>query len=637
MAILTVSNLGKSYGAVDIFDGLSFNIPHQARIGLVGPNGVGKTTLMRVLVGEEKPSEGLLQVTKGLRIGYLPQNARLESQHTLWDECLTVFSDLIKRQQTLRTMETEMGQRQETDLIQTYGRLQDEFERLGGYLYETKIRQTLAGLSFKTEDLNRPLQQLSGGQRTRALLARLLLESPDLLLLDEPTNHLDIAAVEWLESYLKDWTGAVLIVSHDRYFLDQVTDRIWEMTPQLETYRGNYSAYLQQREERYARRLAEYESQQEFIQKEEEYIRRNIAGQNTRQAQGRRRRLERMVNEAKITPPPTLRRQMRLQLEPVGRSGNLVLKTNDLEVGYADEGQPLFRAPDLLLERKECAAIIGPNGAGKTTFLKTILAQIPPFSGQVELGASLEIGYFAQAHEDLDPEKTLMAEIEAAAPGKRMGEIRDYLAKFLFSGEDVFKTVNLLSGGERGRLALAILGLRGANLLLLDEPTNHLDLPSQEVLQAMLADFNGTILLVSHDRFLIDALATQIWNVNAGEKKLEVYQGSYSEYKLYQQTQAEQQETLKQPSKTQTVPAKNTTSNQGLSKNERQRLEIKMKDLEARIIQLEEDLKNLALKLQNPPGDGKLVQQLGLDYQQTQDQLGEIMEQWEELAVKLEG
>ncbi len=327
--------------------------------------------------------------------------------------------------------------------------------------------------------------QLSGGQRTRAYLARLLLTNPDVLLLDEPTNHLDIAAIEWLESFLRDWAGAAVIVSHDRYFLNQVVDTVWEMTPALEIYRGNYSAYMQQREERYRRRLEDFRRSRNY-EKEEEYSPEYCG--KYRQGQGRRKRLERMLEEARLTPPMTQRR-LHLRMEPATRSGDLVLRTYNLSVGYADEGRPLFMSPDLVFQRGECAAILGPNGAGKTTFLKTILAQIPPFDGEVILGASLKIGYFAQAHEGLHPNWTLMQEIETAAPKMLPSEVRDYLARFLFTGDDVFKTVDVLSGGERGRLALACLALQGANLLLLDDPTNTLDLSSQEVLQTILQGF----------------------------------------------------------------------------------------------------------------------------------------------------
>jgi ATP-binding cassette subfamily F protein 3 len=468
-------------------------------------------------------------------------------------------------------------------------------------------------------------------------LTKILLEAPDLLLLDEPTNHLDIAAVEWLESFLKDWTGAIIIVSHDRYFLDQVATSIYEMTPALETYRGNYSAYLVQRTERYTRRLAEYEAQQEFIQKEEDYIRRNIAGQNTRQAKGRRRRLERMLEESKITPPPTARRRMHMQLDTGGRSGELVLRTQDLQVGYEDEGRPLFSTPDLLLIRRECAAIIGPNGAGKTTFLKTILEQIPAYRGEVTLGASLKIGYFAQAHEGLIPERSLMDEISAVVPQWLPAQIRDYLAKFLFTGEDVFKTVELLSGGERGRLALAILALQGANLLLLDEPTKHLDLPSQEILQTMLAEFNGTILLVSHDRFLIDALATQIWEVVPGQSMLRSFEAGYSEYKAWLQN-----ETTRHNGKVEEEPQKiaiksgQSEGGTGLSNNESQRLQKRMLRVEEEISQLEANLAAIEMQLQNPPDDAKKVVQWGKKYSEVQSALSQHMQLWEELALQLD-
>jgi len=639
MAVLTVNNLGKSFGAEEIFSELSFSVSKNARIGLVGANGVGKTTLLRILMGEDSPTEGQVQIAKGVRIGYLPQRAQLDSHQTLWHECLQVFEDLQKRQRELKDLEIQISQSPERseEIMQTYGKLQHTFEYLGGYQYETRIHQMLSGLGFSPEDEKRPVQQLSGGQRTRAYLAKILLEAPDLLLLDEPTNHLDIAAVEWLESFLKDWSGAIIIVSHDRYFLDQVATTIYEMTPVLEIYRGNYSAYLTQRAERYTRRLSEFEAQQEFIQKEEEYIRKNIAGQNTRQAKGRRRRLERMLEEASITPPPSTRRKMHLQLDNIERSGELVLRTYDLQVGYQDEGRPLFSTADLTLKRKECAAIIGPNGAGKTTFLKTILEQIPPYAGRVELGASLKIGYFAQAHEGLISNRTLMDEIGVVLPQWLPAQIRDYLAKFLFTGEDVFKTVGLLSGGERGRLALAILALQGANLLLLDEPTNHLDLPSQEVLQSMLGGFNGTVLLVSHDRFLIDALATQIWEVVPGRGNLRIFQGSYSDYKTWVQTEISQVNE-KSEKKTEKVGIKGTRvePRPGLSKNELQRLQKRMQEVEINISRLEIHLSELEKQLQNPPDDGEKVVSLGNRYTTVQTELSDSMKVWEELALQME-
>ncbi|GIV62730.1 MAG: ABC transporter [Bellilinea sp.] len=569
MSLITVSGLSKSYGALDLFSDLSFAIPPRARIGLVGANGVGKTTLLRVLLGLEEPSAGSVQRARGLRMGYLPQEARLDSRRTLWQECLTVFDDLLKRQTELARLEAAMADPSQAEsALEAYGKLQAEFEQLGGYTFETRTAQVLSGLGFRRNDFNRPLAQLSGGQRTRAVLAKLLLENPDLLLLDEPTNHLDIQAIEWLETYLREWEGGVVIVSHDRYFLDQVVNTIWEMTPALEIYPGNYSAYLVQREERYQRRLEEYQAQQEFIEKELDYIRRNIAGQNTRQAQGRRKRLERLLEEARLSPPRQPRR-LQFQMQAANRSGDLVIRTHGLGVGYHDEGKPLFYAPDLILRRGECAAIIGPNGAGKTTFLKTLLEQTPPYQGEVLLGASLKIGYFAQAHEGLNLSHSLMESIAEIVPDWLPAQVRDYLARFLFTGDDVFKTVAMLSGGERGRLALARLALQGANLLLLDEPTNHLDLPSQEALQSLLAEYNGTILLVSHDRYLIDALATQIWEVLPQERTLRVFEGSYSQYKEWLAAQAAADAARRNQEKT--ARAERQTSRTELSRNQQQR------------------------------------------------------------------
>ncbi len=641
MALVAATELSKNFGATQIFSGLSFHISNHARIGLVGPNGVGKTTLLRLITAEDEDHGGKIHLSRGLRIGYLPQLSFFTSERTLWGECLQVFRGLIEMQQELRTLEAQLEEDAGNEkTLASYAQQQNAFEHAGGYLYETKIHQTLAGLGFAREDEGRPWQQLSGGQRTRALLAKLLLEEPDLLLLDEPTNHLDIAAVEWLEAFLKDWRFALLIVSHDRYFLDQVAGTIWEMNTGLEQYKGNYSAYLQQRSERHTRKLAEYEAQEEFIEKEEEYIRRNIAGQNTRQAQGRRKRLERMLAEAALGQPKAIhqRRQIRIQLAPAARSGNLVLQTHQLQVGYMDEGRPLFSAPNLVLERRECAAILGPNGAGKTTFLKTILQQLAPYAGTVELGAGLKIGYFAQTHEELNADETLMQVIEAAAPQLLPGMVRDYLAKYLFSGDDVFKTVALLSGGERSRLALAVLGLRGANLLLLDEPTNHLDLPSQDILQGMLADFEGTILLVSHDRYLIDALATQIWELNINFNQLEVFQGSYSQFKEFKELEKSSaiHEVVNSLKKTETTRTEGRGIVPGLSKNERLRLQKNLDALEGQISTLETEQRLIEEQLRQPAGAGDLIAQLGQRYQILQQLLSEHMAAWEEIASKLD-
>ncbi len=664
MSYLTAYNLSKSFGARDLFTNLSLSVPPNGRIAIVGPNGIGKTTLLRILIGLEEPSQGMVQRARNLRIGYLPQETVLESQHTLWEECLEALTNLLQLEAELRRLEKEMSEPDPSpDLLARYGALQAAFEHQGGYEYELLIRQTLRGLGYDEQDFRRPLTQLSGGQRTRAVLARLLISKPDLLVLDEPTNHLDLQAVEWLEGYLSQWEGAVLMVSHDRYFLDRVVNTIWEMSERgIEVYRGNYSAYLQQRHERWnARRLA-FEAEKERLEKELEYIRRNISGQNVLQAKGRLRRISRMLEAiersgwetiqgkswAQIAAESGAASQMMsveevtqriralsflqprqpklgLRLNVAERSGDLVIRTFDLRVGYPDEDRPLIEVPDLILKRGECVALIGPNGAGKTTFLKTILGNLPPLSGEVRLGASLKIAYFAQAHEGLKPENSVMQEIETIAPDMLPAEMRNYLARFQFTADDVFRQVATLSGGERGRLALAKLCLSDANLLLLDEPTNHLDIPSQEVLQEALSEYRGTILLVSHDRYLIDALATQIWEVIPEERCLRVFQGRYTEYRLYLEAEKASQTTLSRSSPKAEPPPRRNRRNA-----ERQRL-LRLQELEDSIAKREAELAILQRKLENPPTDPVQVQKLGNEYVRLQAEIDRLLEEWDQL------
>ena len=632
MSLLTFSSLSKSYGPHDIFRDLSGAVPHGSRIGLVGPNGIGKTTLLRLFAGLEEPSGGGLHRARGLRVGYLPQEAvtgLLEDDNTLWQEMLTAFSGLLAREAELRQLEADMADpanAKRDSAMEKYGHLQEQFEHDGGYTYETRIKQALDGLGFAAGDYGRPIQQFSGGQKTRALLARLLLENPDLLILDEPTNHLDIAAVEWLEKLLSEWPGAALIVSHDRYFLDEVVNKVWEISPaRIDEYNGNYSAYVQQRTERRERQSFEYEAQQAFIAKEEDYIRRNIAGQNTAQAKGRRRRLERLkATEGAVIDRPRELSTLNLQLSTNLRSGDRVLETYEAVIGYHDDGKSLFAAPDLLLWRGEVAALIGPNGTGKTTFLKTLLGQLPPLKGKVKLGSSLKIGYFAQAHEGLQMERTPIEEIQSVRE-MPVGAARDYLAKFLFTGDDVFKKVAVLSGGERGRVALAKLALEGANFLLLDEPTNHLDIPSQEILEAVLSDFEGTILLVSHDRYLIDALGTQIWSLEAG--RLEVFKGSYREFverRAITNNQIPITKSQKADVKTKIAVAKAAKP----SAEERRRAQ-RAKELELIIESLEKRLAEISAELEAAGTDVEKVRALGEEYVQVESDLATRLAEWE--------
>jgi len=624
MSLLTTVNLAKSYGPDDIFSGITVSIPRRARIGLVGSNGVGKTTLLRVLIGEESPSEGRVQKAKQIKIGYLPQESVLDSPQTLWDECRTALSYLEKMRHQLEKMESAMADGiAGKDVLERYSNLQDAFDRKGGYTYENKIERTLTGLGFEKSDYQKPLNILSGGQRTRAVLAKLLLSDPDLLLLDEPTNHLDIQAMEWLEGYLRAWEGAVVLVSHDRYFLDHTVNMIWEMTPAMEIYHGNYNAYLIQREARYERQLKEFKSQRTFIEKEEDYIRRNIAGQNTRQAQGRRTRLERLLKEAKLAPPRHTKR-IHLQIQAAERSGDLVVRTYGVRVGYKDDKKVLINIPDIVLRRRECAALMGPNGAGKTTFLKTLLGQISPLAGEVELGGSVRVGYFAQAHEGLHDEWTLVEEIQSTTPKMLEAEIRSYLAKFLFSGDDVFKQVGVLSGGERGRLAMACLALQGANLLLLDEPTNNLDLPSQEILQRVLAEFSGTILLVTHDRFLVDEIATQVWEVLPDEKDMIVFKGNYSALRAVQEE--------KKATAAVKNGAKEKTQKVQRSKKKSKRINPRqLRELEAAISNLEGALAEVGKKLENPIEISESIAELGERYVSLQTELDQKWQEWHAL------
>ncbi|HSM70563.1 MAG TPA: ABC-F family ATP-binding cassette domain-containing protein, partial [Anaerolineales bacterium] len=674
MSLITVSSLSKSFGAEDLFGGVTFSVAKGARLALVGPNGIGKTTLLRILVGEEMASSGMVTRARNLRMGYLSQEADFELSGALWDVCLEPFADLIRMGGELRKLEAEMSDPSKREqAIEKYGSAQHEFERLGGYLYETRIRQVLTGLGFDESDYQMALDHLSGGQRTRAHLARLLLSNPDLLLLDEPTNHLDIKAVEWLESYLTQWDGAAVIVSHDRYFLDHACNALLEMAASgSEYYRGNYTTYLNEREIRWNHRFEMYESEKEKLLKEVEYIKKHIAGQNTLQAKGKLKRLTRTlfaierigleaalntnwsqldiaeftptstysVEEAEqrvrsLRPPQRTTPDLHLHLRTSSRSGDLVIRTRDLKVGYPPEdGLPekfLFSTPDIELRRLDCAALIGPNGAGKSTFLKTILASIPPLAGEVILGASLKIGYFAQAHEGLDPEKTVIDEIMNAS-GMLPYQARDYLGKYLFSNDDVFKQVSMLSGGERGRLALAKLALEDTNLLLLDEPTNHLDIPSQEVLQSVLDNYQGTILLVTHDRYLVDALATQIWEIDPDESQMTTFNGTYSQMKEEREKEAarlaEQQSLISTSPASRSRTAKNVKSKE--AKEERRRI-AQLQELENTIADLEATLANLSTQLESPLVKPEEVAKLGTEYERVQKEMDKKLNEWERM------
>ncbi len=635
MSILTIHNLGKYFGGQDIFSNLNLAIEPDARIALVGPNGEGKTTLLRILAGLETPSAGSLNSAKGLRIGYLEQHPSLISTDgNLWELALAAFAELRQQEAHLSKLELaladELDEARHAELLETYGEVQIRFEHAGGYEYEQTIRQVLTGLGFTSEDYQTPLAKLSGGQQSRAHLARLLLDQPDLLLLDEPTNHLDLAAVEWLENYLQNWPGAIVVVAHDRYFLDKVANRVWELAfGTVETYRGNFSHYVVQRAERLERRLKEYQAQQEFIASEEEFIRRNLAGQRTKEAQGRRKRLERLERLAR----PREQKKLSLPIQPALRSGDLVLATHNLVVGYPD-GEPLFSCPDVEIRRGQRVALLGPNGAGKTTFLKTILGQVEPKAGAIRFGAGVEVGYFAQTQASLNLAATVLEEI-LAVENMPIGEARNYLGRFLFSGDEVFKPIGALSGGERSRVALAKLALTGANFFILDEPTNHLDIPSQENLEEVLRQFGGTILLVSHDRYFVDALATVVWALEPENRSVTIIEGGYSDYlaccdarKSLLSANGTGQEIAK--SKSQLVREQTKAEKRAAEQRARRAAE-----LEALIEATETRLTGLAQALEaaSLAQNVSRLQELGQLYQTTEIELEALLNQWTEMET----
>ncbi|MCS7219829.1 MAG: ABC-F family ATP-binding cassette domain-containing protein [Anaerolineae bacterium] len=637
MSLLIASGLAKSYGALDVFEQVEVRVEHGDRIGLVGPNGQGKTTLLKILAGLEPPSAGMVTRARGLRIGYLPQDPPSPGAHTLYADLLNVFAGLQAQGEALYVLEQQIERTADEAelerLLNQYGELQSRFELTGGYWYELRICQVLSGLGFQEEDYHRPLAHLSGGQRTRALLARLLLEQPDLLLLDEPTNHLDLEAMEWLEETLLQWKGALVVVAHDRYFLDRVVTRVWELAHgRLEAYRGNYSYYIFQRQERLKAQQRLWEKQQEYIAQTEDFIRRYRAGQRSREARGRLRRLERFKAEELIERP---REQPRIRLDIASRirSGDLVLATKDLVVGY-DSAAPLFHCPDLEIRRGHTVALIGPNGAGKTTFLKTILGEIPPLAGRIRIGASVEIGYLAQTQAGLNPQQTVLDAILEVAPRLTIEEARRFLGRFLFTGDDAFQTIGTLSGGQRSRIALARLALKGANFLILDEPTNHLDLESQETLQDVLSRFSGTILLVTHDRYLAQALATHIWELRNGE--LRVYEGGYNAYLAQRAAERGGTQvtiTMSRPSSSAQEARERMREERRQRQAQRRRAE-RAAALEHEIQALESELAQLASAIDAASRQQALdqVQQLGVQYVAIEERLHQLMEEWASLV-----
>jgi len=623
MSVLSAHNLSKSYGAQDVFQDVSLDVSRGAKIALVGPNGMGKSTLLNLIIGLESPSQGTIHKAKETKLGYLPQRADFSAEGSLWEAMLAVFVDLDAQAAELRRLESTMahsGSDIQEQTLERYGRALEAFELAGGYTFEQRIKRILSGLGFGENEFHRPLSQFSGGERTRALLARLLLEEPTVLLLDEPTNYLDLDGIEWLEGYLKAWHGALIIVSHDRAFLDAVVDEVWELAwGRLEQFRGNYSAYAIQRAERAERQNVEYERQRAHITETEDFIHRNMAGQLSRQAKGRLKRISRI----ELIERPKEYQPLHLSLGDVTRSGDFVLGLDGLCVGYEGD-PPVCRTEKLEIRRGERIALIGPNGTGKTTLVRTILNEIPPISVHVRFGSNVELGYFAQGQSTLDADKSVLDTILDSS-GMLISEARSFLGSYRFSGDDVFKKVGTLSGGEQARVALALLALQGANFLLLDEPTNHLDIPSQEVLQDVLMHFAGTLLIVSHDRYLIDKLATNIWVIEG--EQIHAFKGGYTSFRAWERENAETRLEQKTPEQSKKDIEREVRRS---AQRETARIARQQAEIEDRIHQLEDRLAELAAQLAaaSELQAVEQVTQLGSEYHRIEAQLNKLLRAW---------
>ena len=566
MSLIRLENVTKLYDPDVILDNISVSIAHGDRIGLIGRNGTGKTTLIKIMSGLLANFKGKVVSAKGLRIGYLSQEPDLARDCTLRQEMLKVFEKRRTLEDKMLLLAEQMETQEAPHLLEAYARIQEQHEQLGGYDYEHQVNRILSGLGFPEPDFNLPIRVLSGGQKSRATLAKLLLEAPDLLLFDEPTNHLDIKGIEWLENYLNtEYNGAVLVVSHDRYFLDKVVRKVWELAEhKITIYRGNYSKYVETKKVEQLVGDRAFKKQQTFIEHEEDFIRRNIAGQRTREAQGRRKKLARLERVEKPKPDaPTVK----LNFTPETRGGNDILRCKDVGKTFGEKA--IFRDLNFEVYRRDVVGIIGANGTGKTTLFRMILGEESATEGEMWVGPTLKFGYYTQELEGLNPDNEIIDEIWKLRPQQTQGEIRSFLGKFLFSGDEVFKRIGNLSGGEQSRVLLAKLLLTNANVLLLDEPTNHLDIPAREALEAALAEYPATLFIISHDRYLLNNLATKLLifdGTPGGTANL--FEGTYAEYAAQQENQQPNEtENTQEPQSSQTSPQKSRSK----SKSKRKR------------------------------------------------------------------
>lgn len=551
MIIAQAQDLEQRFGGNTIFSNISFSVPDNARIGLVGPNGAGKTTLLKIMTGQQEPTSGQFTINKGLKVGYIAQENGLDEDKTIWDEMLTVFNDLIEKNKKITKMQEQIADHPEDeDLLKRYDQLAYDFEQEGSFTYQAEIKSILNGFNFKENTWNKVIGTLSGGEKTRLAFVKLLLQKPPVLLLDEPTNYLDLDTLDWLEAFLKNYQGAIITVSHDQYFLDHLANQIFELNfGKLTTFKGNYSQYVKERELMDSQQEAAYEKQQEKIKKEEEFIQKNLVrASTTKRAQSRRKVLDKMER----IKPPKHKQKVRINFTSERPSGKEVLIAKDLTIGYPDK--VMVSDIDFQVNKNDRVAIIGPNGIGKSTLLKTIMKKLEPKGGSIKYGASLDIGYYDQELQSLDPSKTVLDTIWDRHKTMPEKDVRSILASFLFTAEDIDKTVGQLSGGQKARLTLTVLSLEKDNFLLMDEPTNHLDIEAKEVLEEALDNYDGTLLFVSHDRYFINELANKIISVRDGHAK--IYNCNYSYYLDENAKQAAAaQEAEAQKAETETTPA----------------------------------------------------------------------------------
>ena len=646
MILLQGQNLARYFGPTVLFENIQITIQDNERIALVGRNGAGKSTLLKILAGIEPTDAGTVAKKKEVTIGYLDQHSAVDSTKTIWDEMLTVFAPVIllmKQAEQAATRLADEAVINDPDAMEAalklYDTLQQEIHKQDAYGYESEIRSVLHGFKFYEEDLDRPISQLSGGQKTRLAMAKILLEKNDLLILDEPTNHLDIDILAWLENYLLGYRGTLLVVSHDRSFLDKIATNVYEISRnKIHHYKGNYSWFLQEKAARLEQEMKQYEKQQEEIAKLEDYVARNIVrASTTKMAQSRRKRLEKMD---RMDKPMGDERSVRFAFDIKRESGNVVMGVENAAVGY--NGEVLAKPINLDLRKQQAIGIVGPNGIGKSTLLKSIIDQIPFIEGGVKFGTNVDLGYYDQELSKLSKNKTVLAEIWDLHPTMNEKDVRSILGSFLFTGNDVEKTISSLSGGEKARLALCKLALERNNLLMLDEPTNHLDIDSKEVLENALIDYDGTLVFVSHDRYFINRIATSILELSADGSKL--YIGDYDYYIEKKQEEAELLALLAEEQEEQLTdevapPVKSTYH----ASKEKAKLERKLSreitSLEEKLEEIESKIEEIETQLTLPEvfGDHEKVQEYNDDLLTLQDQQDVCMQEWEAKNLELEG